>query len=692
MMDAGRNKTLQAPLQFIKGVGPDRAKLFERLDLHSAQDVLFFFPRDYVDLSERRQLSELEEGTAASIVAEVEDFELREVGSGRTVLGVVFRQDDLRCRGVWFNQPFMANRFRRGDQVVVSGAPKRRGISWEFVHPRVTRVDDAQTTVGEILPVYSLTEKLKQHQIRKVVANVIADYVELVPEVFPQKLLTQRSLLPIVETLKQVHCPTSQVELERARFRLVYQELLVMQLALAMRQAQLTSRQSAIPMKNSSRIDARIRRLFPFELTDDQNQAIQQISADLAESMPMNRLLQGDVGTGKTAVAAYAMLLTVAHKAQAVLMAPTEVLARQHCATLQRLLEKSSVRIGYLSGSSTAKQKRVVLDQVAAGQIDLLVGTQAVIQQTVEFHQLGLVIIDEQHKFGVIQRASLRQGKNDPHYLVMTATPIPRTIAMTMFGDLDVSVIRSSPPGRQPVHTYLGEESRREQWWDFFRRKLREGQQGFVISPVVNVDDDETTSAEAALENLANGELAEFRIDLLHGKMKSAEKLEAMRIFEAGETQVLVATSVVEVGIDVPNANLMTIEHGERFGLSQLHQLRGRVGRGAYPGYVCVFASTDSDDSRERLEAFAATRDGFELAEVDFRLRGPGELFGTRQHGLPPLMVADLRRDENILQLARSDAQQIIEDDPGMAAEQWHRLRKMVLKRYGKRMSLGDVA
>jgi ATP-dependent DNA helicase RecG len=411
----------------------------------------------------------------------------------------------------------------------------------------------------------------------------------------------------------------------------------------------------------------------------------------MSQNIPMNRLLQGDVGSGKTAVAAYVMLVTVAHGHQAVLMTPTEVLAQQHFQTLSDLLSQSQVCMRLLTGSTPSAARRETLKQLASGEVDILIGTQAIIQKQLDFHRLGLVIIDEQHKFGVLQRAVLRQDQVDPHYLVMTATPIPRTVAMTLFGDLYVSALREGPPGRQQVHTYLADESQRERWWDFYRRKLREGRQGFVISPLVNDDDDTKTSAEAALENLANGQLSDFRLDLLHGRMAAQEKIHAMNRFQQGDTQVLVATSVVEVGIDVPNATLMTIEHGERFGLAQLHQLRGRVGRGTHQGYVCVFASPGSDEATQRLQAFESSTDGFELAEIDFQLRGPGEFFGTRQHGLPPLMVADLRRDMEILQRARHVARTMVDEDPGLKAPSFHRLRKMMLNRYGTAMQLGDV-
>jgi ATP-dependent DNA helicase RecG len=463
-------------------------------------------------------------------------------------------------------------------------------------------------------------------------------------------------------------------------------------LALAVKRHQQQHLRQAPCLEATAKIDARIRRLFPFELTAGQEQAIAEISADMARPEPMNRLLQGDVGSGKTVVAVYGMLVAVAHGQQAVLMAPTEVLARQHAQTLDRLLAKSQVRRAKLIGGLTRRERDRVLFRIAAGEADLVVGTQAVVQDDVRFRQLGLVVIDEQHKFGVRQRAALKYSGPDPHYLVMTATPIPRSVTMTLFGDLDVSTLRDSPPGRQKVHTFLADDEKRDRWWDFFRRKLREGRQGYVVTPLVEESEQlQATSLEETYEALANGPLDAFRLGLIHGRMGPGEKDAAMDEFRRGQTQVLVCTSVVEVGVDVPNATLMTIESGERFGLAQLHQLRGRISRGRFPGFCCVFADPQTEEAQRRLDALKSTTDGFRLAEVDFELRGPGELFGTRQHGMPPFRIADLTRDQSLLQEARQDAHQLITADPGLSQPEHARLRAMVLRRYGKVLELGDV-
>ncbi len=695
MSDSSKSKraALSTPVQFLSGVGPDRARLLEKLGLHTAADVLFFFPRTYQDMSELRSIDRLVEGELASVVGVVDEIDFRGTGPGRSMLGILLRQDNLFLRALWFNQPFMKERFKAGQRVVLSGTPKLKAFRWEMTHPRVQWLtSDEEPAQGEVLPVYPLTDGLNQSQLRRIVHKTVDDHVACLEEVLPESLLARESLLPIAEALPMLHHPGSVTELSAARRRFIYQELLVLQIALAMRKWRFTQGRHAPALPVDPKIHARILRRFPFELTDDQLQAIDDIGDDMSRDIPMNRLLQGDVGSGKTVVAQYAMLLAVAHGYQSALMAPTEILARQHARTLRESLQHSRVRVGLLTGGLKTSQRRKLLAQVADGEIDLLVGTQALSGSDVQFHNLGLVIIDEQHKFGVAQRASLKGAGPDPHYLVMTATPIPRTVSMTVFGDLDISTLRETPAGRQPVHTYLGEADQKEQWWEFFRKKLREGRQGYVITPLVDDADSESlASVERAFEQLANGQLEEFRLGLVHGRMPAGDKDEAMQAFYAGEIQVLVATSVVEVGIDVPNATIMTIESAQRFGLAQLHQLRGRVSRGKHPGYVCVFAEATSAEANQRLRAFAESSDGFRLAELDFELRGPGDLFSTRQHGLPPLRIANVLRDSDVLEETRAVARDLIERDPELRAEEFAKLRRMVLRRYRDVLDLVDV-
>jgi ATP-dependent DNA helicase RecG len=469
--------------------------------------------------------------------------------------------------------------------------------------------------------------------------------------------------------------------------------LFVLQLAVVARRYQRQVGFRAPPLVASANINARIERLFPFEWTAGQRAAIRDVAADLAAETPMNRLLQGDVGSGKTVIAVYAMLVCVAAGYQAALMAPTEILARQHAATLAGLLRASRVRHVLLTGSLTAKQREAALSDIAAGQIDLVIGTHAVVQNDVHFPKLGLVVIDEQHKFGVRQRAALRQGEKSPHYLVMTATPIPRTISMTLFGDLDVTTLREMPPGRQEVRTYVVEPAQQARWWKFVRDKLRSGRQAFVVAPLVDESENVAAASVAeAFERLSNGELAAFRVGVIHGRMPPGEKELAMADFRAGRTQVLVSTSVIEVGVDVPNACVMVIDSAERFGLAQLHQLRGRVGRGLHAGFCGLIVGEQvSEPARARLDAFAASTDGFELAELDFQLRGPGDLFGTEQHGLPPLRIADLRRDQALLEEARQQAKTLFAQDPGLGRPAHARLRRQMLARYGQALELADV-
>ncbi len=686
-------ETLATPVQFLKGVGPARCELLERLGLRTVSDVLFFFPRDYQDFSDERDAGELEEGKLQSVRGVVEEIELRSTGAGGCVLGVLVRSAGGYLRGVWFNQPFMQEKFSHGQRVMLSGKPKYEGLVWVMRHPRFeTLADEEDEPAGEILPVYPLTEGLQQWQMRKIVRGVVETHSDLLEEVFPQSYLDEHALWPLRRALPQIHFPDDHASLERARRRFVYQELFILQLALAVKRRQQHDQRRSPVLEATAKIDARIRRLFPFELTAGQKQTISEIAADMSAATPMNRLLQGDVGSGKTVVAVYAMLLAVAHGYQAAMMAPTEVLARQHVLTLEKLLAASQVRRVQFTGGLPPKQRRATVEQIVAGEVDVVVGTQAIIQDDVAFDKLGLVVIDEQHKFGVRQRATLKHAGLDPHYLVMTATPIPRTVTMTLFGDLDVSTLRDSPPGRQPVNTYCVGEEKRAGWWEFFRKKLRDGRQAYIVTPLVDESEQlAAASLEATYETLANGELEAFRLGLIHGRMSPAEKDAAMDDFRRGEIQALVCTSVVEVGVDVPNATLMAIEDAQRFGLAQLHQLRGRISRGSYPGFCCAFADPQTEEAAERLRAFTSTTDGFELAETDFRLRGPGDLFGTQQHGLPPLRIADLLRDNEVLDEARRDAHALIAADPGLSNPDHAKLRERVVKRYGKALEVGDV-
>jgi ATP-dependent DNA helicase RecG len=678
----------------LPGVTPTRRDLLARLGLQTVGDLLMHLPRSYEDLSDVRSIRGLTAGKIQTVRGEVVEIEGRRLDDGRAVVSVVLSDDGRNVlEGIWFNQAGAARRFRYGQQVSFSGKPRRFRDHWQMNNPRVQMLDGQEKSdAPQIIPVYPLTEDLRPEVLRSLIDKAIERYGAHVPDILPQELRGKRGWPALAQAFREVHCPPSLPAARKARGRFVYEEFLILQLALALRRRDLRDRQRAPVLATTTAIDARIRRLFPFCLTGDQDRAVADICHDLASDRPMQRLVQADVGAGKTAVAVYALLVAVACKHQAALMAPTEVLARQHAETVERYLAQSRVRRLLLTGGLAQRGRREALQQIRDGAVDLVIGTQALVQEDVQFARLGLVVIDEQHKFGVHQRARVRRLGVDPHYLVMTATPIPRTAALTVFGDLDVSIIRELPPGRRLVKTRSLNEDQRPRLYEYLRKQLAAKRQAFVVCPLV--EESATLEARAAIEThaeLAAGPFKDFRLGLLHGRQEEATKTAVMKDFRAGRLDLLVCTSVVEVGVDVPNASLLIVEHAERFGLSQLHQLRGRISRGTIAGECYLFADPATDEARERLKILTRTTDGFRLAEEDLRLRGLGEFFGARQHGLGELRLGSLIADADLLTQARKDAFAMVLADAGLRKPEHAALRAAVLERYGETLDLAEV-
>lgn len=684
---------LSQRLDVLRGVGQARITQLARLGIETVGDLLLHLPRAYEDLSDVRSIGALRTGLLQTAQGEVVELEGRRLPDGRTVVSVVVSDGRDCLEGVWFNQPHTAGRFRYGQRVAFSGKPRRYRGHWQMNGPRVQVLDGEDSGDGSrVIPVYRLTEDLRAEVLRGLLRQAVHSYAVHVPDFLPEVLRLQRGLPGVARALHDAHFPEDLKRAQAAHRRFAYQELLVLQVALALRRREIRDQRRAPVLSATPAIDAHIRRLFPFRLTADQDRAVTEICRDLAGDRPMQRLLQADVGAGKTAVAVYSLLVAVAHKHQAALMAPTEVLARQHWRTLETYLANSRVRRLLLTGALTPRQRKESLALIRQGAVDLVVGTQALVQEDVAFARLGLVVVDEQHRFGVSQRARVRRLGAEPHYLVMTATPIPRTVALTVFGDLDISVIREAPPGRLPVSTRWMPPGQREQLYQRLRQALGEGRQGYVVCPLVAESEAlDLKAAEAVYQELRAGPFATHRLGLLHGRMPEDEKDAVMEAFRAGRLQLLVCTPVVEVGVDVANATLMVVEHAERFGLSQLHQLRGRVSRGPVAGEYYLFAEPAGAEARERLRAVTRSADGFELAELDARLRGVGEFFGTKQHGRGELDLADLLHDRGLLALARKDAISLVASDAGLRLPEHCAIRQEVLARYGPTLALAEV-
>ncbi len=679
-------------VQYVRGVGPRRAETLERLGVRTIRDLLYCFPRKYHDRQNLVSIAAAQPGTQVMICGDVMQVSLHRKGRGKGVLTVRVRDDTGEVKAVWFNQNYLAERFDAGDTVLLWGAFREYDgleiISPGFEHlgsdehGGIALADEKST---RFTPVYPLTEGLSQGQLRPIIRAALEDFAEAAPDIVPPSISRKHRLLSISEALWHAHFPEEIQAKDEAKRRLIYEEFLVFQVAVALRRHALRSVEG-IGFKTSAEFDRRIRKLFPFKLTKAQEQALDGIEADMRRAVPMNRLLQGDVGCGKTVVALYAMLLAVANRYQATIMAPTAILAEQHYRTITGMLSGSKVRVALLTGSS---DRRETLAEIASGKVDIVIGTHAVIQSDVAFHRLGFVVVDEQHKFGVMQRATLRWKGHAPDVLVMTATPIPRTLALTLFGDLDVSTINELPPGRKPVVTRCIEPEKLGDAYSFIRKQIRAGRQAYVVCPLI--EQSETLDLRSAMETadeLSRNTFPDCSVGLLHGRMTGEQKERAMAAFVCGDMQVMVSTIVIEVGVDVPNATVMLVLHAERFGLAQLHQLRGRIGRGPEQAYCLLCGSAKSDEARQRLEVMAQTTDGFRIAEEDLRIRGTGELFGTRQHGLPDVRIGDFMEDLAMLEQARDDAAELVHADPRLQQPEHTPLRERMLGLYHGRLNL----
>lgn len=696
MSETEKKIELTTAAQYLKGVGPGRTAALEQLGIRMVEDLLNYFPRDWAFIPPATAIKDIEPGQAACVIGQIERTDWRP-WRRKPFFEVILADTTGVCRILWFNGRYLIKQLSPGQKLLVYGKTSVYKHHLQFTNPKFHIAPAEETGDSDVFsgPVYPASAEITSWQIKRIVKTSLDKLCALVPELFDRAFLKKNDLIERARAYEWIHNPTDEKQLAKAKRRLKYDELFLMQLGLALKRHHLRHTAPATPLPCSEEIDHRIRRRFPFLLTEDQDAVIGEIVADLAKTVPMNRLLQGDVGSGKTVVALYAALTAVANKQQVAIMAPTEILARQHYQSIERYLKNSKVRRVLLVGGIPQLKRGTILHQIQSGEVDIVVGTVALIQEDVDFANLALVIIDEQHKFGVHQRAMLRKGKS-PHCLVMTATPIPRTLTMTAFGDLDVSIIRHAPPGRGEVITRQVHPKNRTAALEFIRKQLRAGRQAYFVYPRIDAE----TSAESANDDVKaavdehralKAAFSEYNVALLHGQMEARQKEQTMADFRAGKIQALVSTVVIEVGVDVPNATMMVIENAEMFGLAQLHQLRGRIGRGTNKSYCFLFSQSDDETAIARLDIMTRSNDGFDIAEQDLRLRGPGELFSARQHGLGDLKIASIVGDFELLNLARRDAFEMIQNDPSLNKNQNAALRKTLIDKFGSSLGLVDI-
>jgi ATP-dependent DNA helicase RecG len=683
---------LNTRVQFLKGIGERRAEALERLGIRTARDLLWHLPHRYVDASTLTPLAKAELGQEVACVGRVVAKGVLPTRRGLRIFHAVLRDDSGLLECVWPGQPFLDRTIVVGQTLLVSGPIRfyhgRQMAPREYVILADEEGDTDPLSSGKILPVYPATEGLSHKVIRSLIERHLDALISLTDDVLPETLRRSLAVPALPEALRAVHRPASVAEAEQGRRRLAFDELLDLQLMLIRARAVAKRHRNGVAFTVKRELTTRLKENLPWELTHDQQRALREITGDMTAAERMHRLLMGDVGTGKTVVALFAMLLAIENDFQAALMAPTELLVEQHGATLEALLEPLQLKPELLLGRQTAAEKAAVRKRLATGQARLAVGTHALLQQGVSFQRLGLVVIDEQHRFGVEQRAALIGKGVAPDVLLLTATPIPRSLALTLYGDLDVSTLKERPPGRGTVRTAVRSTSQRERVLEFIRTECGNGRQAYVVLPVIEESERADLRAATTMAHTLAARWPELQVGLVHGRLKAEERDEVMRRFRNGELEVLVATTVIEVGIDVPNANIMVIEHPDRFGLAQLHQLRGRIGRGSEESYCILLTEGPAPD---RLQGFAATQDGFKIAELDLAERGMGDLIGARQSGGFELRHAQLPADADLLARARELAMKIIGDDPALQRRENQRLRERAVARYPRAVELFRV-
>jgi len=689
--------TLETEVQYVKGVGTKLAQVLSKLNIYTLGDLLFHLPRRYEDRRHFRKIAHARAGEAITVsgkLVTVDNVKVRNLTLTKAYLDDGSGVLEL----VWYNQPYMKDTLTklRNSQIVAYGIIKESPYGLQMETPEWEDLPDGADpdsllSVNRIVPIYPLTEGIRQKRMRQIIWNAV-QYAHLAPEILPRSVRERVGLMPIQQALQQIHFPDDEQIIEPARQRLVFEEFFLLQLGVGLQRLR-TRQERGIAMRiDADRLNEMLHRIVPFELTNAQKRVIREIWSDMAQPHPMNRLLQGDVGSGKTIVAAAAILAAVDNQYQAAIMAPTEILAEQHYINLHRLFQPLGISVELLVGRLSNKQRQQARERIATGRGMVAVGTHALIQEGVSFARLGLAIIDEQHRFGVLQRAALRDKGIMPHVLVMTATPIPRTLTLTLYGELDVSVIDELPPGRKPVRTYWKTPEERLKVYAGVRKLVEQGRQAYVICPLIDESDKlQVRAAEQMAEHLQKDVFPDLRVGLLHGRMKPAEKEAVMEAFRAGEMDILVSTTVIEVGVDVPNAAVIVIEDADRFGLAQLHQLRGRVGRSEHQSYCVLIADPKSEEAQRRMEIMTRTNNGFLIAEEDLRIRGPGEIYGTRQSGMPSFRVADLVKDMRLLEVARQEAFRLLESDPELARPEHAALREAV-ERFRHRFAIATVS